>query len=316
MRILRTCEGREPKAARPRRRRAASPSFYVPGLAALGFAGLLAISAPGAHAAEDLTLGYQMTWGNLTLADGEISYRQSDSRYHLVSRGRTQGILEFFFPWTGRAETKGLLRADGRRPLLHQHQGTHEDETRWTRVDWPGADGAGVAGGETAGTAMPRTEARPPPDPEQVTPVPPATTLGTRDPFTVLLSLLDRLAETGRCEGEARIWDGRRRYDLAVTHLGETVLTADRPWAYDGPAVGCALDFERIGGFWREAPDWRDPDENAAVRREVWAAEMAPGQWVLVRAEMETTYGTVVGRLLPESLREGDTPIEKAAFAE
>ena len=131
-----------------------------------------------------------------------------------------------------------------------------------------------------------------------MTPVPKAATVGTSDPLTVVLSVLDRLAETGRCEAEAKIWDGRRRYDVSVTHLGEERLVADRPWAYEGVATRCALGFERIGGFWREQPRWRDPEEEASRSRTIWVAQVAPGRWALVRAEVETRYGTVVGRLL------------------
>jgi hypothetical protein len=83
-----------------------------------------------------------------------------------------------------------------------------------------------------------------------------------------------------------------------VTHLGEEELIADRPWSYGGQAIGCALDIKRIGGFRREKPDWRSRDENAPTRRVVWAAEIESGHWALVRGEMETQYGTVVGRLL------------------
>ena len=136
----------------------------------------------------------------------------------------------------------------------------------------------------------------------------------------MVLSVLDRLAETGRCEAEAKIWDGRRRYDVAVSHLGEERLVADRPWAYNGLATRCALSFERIGGFWREQPRWRDPDEEAAaLNRTIWAAEIAPGRWALVRVELETSYGTVVGRLLAkeglESGRETSPPTQSAESA-
>jgi hypothetical protein len=137
-------------------------------------------------------------------------------------------------------------------------------------------------------------------DLEKVTPVPKVSTIGPSDPFTVLLSVLDRLAATGRCETEAKVWDGRRRYNLSVTHLGAENLIADRPWSYEGAAIRCALDYERIGGFWREPPNWRGPDDKASDRRMIWVAETAPDRWVLVRAEMETLYGTVVGRLLSD----------------
>ncbi len=244
--------------------------------------------------ADSLTLGYLVGWGHVTLAEAEVTYSQTDSRYQLTGEGRTRGLLEFLFSWRGRAETEGERRQEGRRPLVHQHEGTWNESTRWTRVDWNGA-------------APPRTEARPPPDPEQVTPVAEAAVRGTRDPLTVILSVLDRLAATGRCEAEAKVWDGRRRYDITLTHLGEDTLIADRPWTYAGSAIGCALDFERIGGFWRDRPDDRDGNETAALRRVIWAAEIAPGRWALVRAEVETRYGTVVGRLLLEEREDSES---------
>jgi hypothetical protein len=250
-------------------------------------------------------LGYQVAWGHLTLVEAEISYGQSGSRYFLSGSGRTRGLFGLFFPWQGRADTEGLLQGEGRRPLAHRHEGTWKEKTRWTRVDWDG-------------TAEPRTETRPPPDLEKVTPVPKASTVGTSDPFTVILTVLDQLAETGSCEAEAKVWDGRRRYDLSVTHMGEEKLIADRPWAFEGMAIGCAVDFERIGGFWRERTGWRDADENAPIRRMIWVAEIAPERWALVRAEIETPYGTVVGRLLPEGGLASDSetsPPTKAAVS-
>ncbi len=250
-----------------------------------GLAGLLGILGPAAIQAESLTLSYLVGWGHMTLVEAEISYSQSEIGYHLVSKGRTRGLLDLFFSWQGQAETEGLRLKEGRRPLVHEHEGTRKKKIRRTRVDWNGAAG-------------PRTEAEPPSDLERVTPVPKSSIAGTSDPFTVILSLLDQLAATGRCEGEAKVWDGRRRYDLSVTHLGEEELIADRPWSYGGQAIGCALDIKRIGGFRREKPDWRSRDENAPTRRVVWAAEIESGHWALVRGEMETQYGTVVGRLL------------------
>lgn len=269
---------------------------------AAGLAILLGSLAPAAARAENLTLSYLVAWGHLTLAEAEVSYRQSGSRYRLAGNGRTLGALGLLFPWHGKAETEGVIKAGARQPLVHQQEGTWKRNTRWARVAWHGA-------------APPKTEAQPPSDLEKVTPVPKVSTIGTSDPFTVLLSVLDRLAATGRCETEAKIWDGRRRYNLSVTHLGAENLIADRPWTYQGEAVRCALDYERIGGFWREPPNWRDPDAKASDRRMIWVAETAPDRWVLVRAEMETLYGTVVGRLLSDGGPKTDGEIPPPAEA-
>ena len=118
---------------------------------------------------------------------------------------------------------------------------------------------------------------------------------GSVDPFTALLEVLDRLGTAGRCEGQTRIWDGRRLYELRVSHLGAEELAADRPWSYSGAAVACLLETKRIGGFRREAGKWAKPD--AETRRVVWAARTTDNRWVPVRGEFDSTYGKVIGRL-------------------
>jgi len=263
--------------------------------ARVGLMGMIAIGSTTTVQAAPLTLQYLVGWGHVTLAEAEISYSRSENLYLLESVGRTLGFLDFFFPWHGKAETKGLIDSGGRRPLHHEHEGTLEEKTRWTRVNW---DNAG----------RPLTEAIPPPDPQTVTMVPEPLMTGTNDPFTAILSLLDHLARSGRCEGIARVWDGRRRYDISVVHLGGEDLVADRPWAYEGPAIRCALDFERIGGFRREAPNWRNEDAREAAQRLIWVAEIGPDQWALVRAELETRYGTVIGRLWTRNDQESTPP--------
>jgi len=215
-----------------------------------------------------------------------------DGRYVLAGTGQSKGLFGLLFDWQGAARTEGIAAPGAQRPLSHRHEGVLNGDKRQTTVDWRG-DGA------------PRARNEPPPDPDVVTPVPAASLRGTADPLTALLTVLDGVNRTGRCEAEAKIWDGRRRYDVSVTHLGEERLVADRPWAYEGLATRCALSFERIGGFWREQPRWRDAEkEGSALSRTIWAAEIAPGRWALVRAEVETSYGTVVGRLLAEGSQE------------
>ena len=125
-------QGRESKdrgAARVQGRASGRSSF--PG-AAVGLAALLGLIA-GTARGETLSLNYLVGWGHLTIGEAAVSYRQTESRYRLVGDGRTRGILDLFVTWTGRAETEGVLREDGRRPLVHRHRGTWKREIRARR---------------------------------------------------------------------------------------------------------------------------------------------------------------------------------------
>ncbi len=247
----------------------------------------LAVGPPASATTTDLR--YQVAWGHLTVAEADVSVKEALDRYLVSSAGQTTGAIGLLFDWRGSARTEGLLDTGERRPLLHRHLGNFNGERRETQVRWQEA-------------SRPRTEVSPPPDLEEVTPVAEETVVGTADPFTALLHVIDGLRRTGRCEGEAKVWDGRRRYDLKVNHGGTVALQADRPWSYAGPAVICLLDYTRIGGFRRERPSWSTEKEDS--RRAVFVAEITEGNWIPVRAEIETLLGRVTARLIADRPRE------------
>ncbi|MEM7170422.1 MAG: DUF3108 domain-containing protein [Pseudomonadota bacterium] len=263
-------------------------AFLPKGLAWTGPFFAAALLGLGPAKADERTYAYQVAWGHLTLAEAHVDYQEDQDRYHLESRGETKGFLAMFFSWQGEAETHGRFIEGQRQPQRHNHLGMWEERTRQTQVTWPD-DGK-----------SPVTQNQPAPNLEEVTPVPAESLAGTVDPFSLLLTTMDRLARDGRCAGAAKLWDGRRRYDLEILHLGEEELISDRPWAYQGPAVICSFKANRIGGFWRDNEEWREAQENESTPPKVWAAQIEPGEWAIVRAEVETPYGTVVARLLPE----------------
>jgi hypothetical protein len=252
------------------------------------------------RAAETFSAKYQVAWGHLTLAEAEVSHSRADDTYTLTGEGKTEGVFGLLFDWEGTARTEGLAAPGARRPLRHSNAGALNGSRRDVRVDW-------------LDDGRPRSEIDPPPDYSEVTPVPPDSTIGTTDPFTVLLQVLDTLKTKGRCEAEAKVWDGRRRYNLVVRDLGAEQLAADRPWAYAGPSIKCALDVERIGGFRIKPPSWKPEDD--AGERYIWAADLGGGLFVPVRAELDTAFGTVVGRLKMTEDRAAEAKMPEPAAA-
>lgn len=234
---------------------------------------------------EQAELRYQVAWGNMTLAEAKVNYELREDRYEIEGSGESQGTLAFFFPWKGSARTVGLTTPDGYRVSRHDSEGSYDDKTRRTTVLWRSEE------------APPELKLEPQPDLSEVTPVAQAETADTADPFTVLLSTLDKLEQGERCEAEARVWDGRRLYDLKIEHIGRAELMRDRPWTYSGSAIGCSLTYTPIGGFRRES-EWKDRQDE--IRRIIWVGRHANDKMVPVRIELTAPIGKFVGRLYTE----------------
>lgn len=237
------------------------------------------------HAEQSMELRYEVAWGNMTLAQAKVNYALNEKSYEIQGSGESQGTLAFLFPWKGSARSVGLTTPDGYQVSRHDSEGSYKDKTRRTSVIW------------NSGDPLPKLEAEPQSDLTEVTPVPEDATAGTADPFTVLLSTLDRLEQGNRCDAEARVWDGRRLYDLKIGHIGEAELIGDRPWTYSGTAIGCSLTYTPIGGFRRES-EWKDRQDE--IRRIIWVGRLPNEQLVPVRIELKAPIGNFVGRLFTQ----------------
>jgi hypothetical protein len=222
-------------------------------------------------------LEYRVDYGNLRLIEARVTLDFKPDRYEIVGSGIALGPLAWMSDWKGSARTVG--RIDGGRllPELHENSGNWRGEGRHAMLKYLGLDNIKVL-------------ADPPPDPAKVTAVPPEAIPGTVDPLSATLNMLANVARTGSCAGTARIFDGRRRYDLEVTDRGTTTLPADRPWDFRGPARECAMKSKPIGGFWRDEDPPSDED------RVIWLAPLDQGLWIPVRLEFPATIGTVIGR--------------------
>jgi hypothetical protein len=105
-----------------------------------------------------------------------------------------------------------------------------------------------------------------------------------------MLKLVRRLARSGSCEGEAAVFDGRRRYDVITQDLGRTTLEASDLAPYGGPAIRCGVTFRPIAGFWREARAERSSDAEVEVFLAPMARSTPP---VPVRVHARNAFGAL-----------------------
>jgi hypothetical protein len=122
------------------------------------------------------------------------------------------------------------------RPQRYQTSGEYRGKQRLAQLDYDG--GGGV-----------RTHIDPPAELDDRDPVPPALQQDTVDPLTAGLR-----AVLSGCRGQLRVFDGRRRYDLTLTDLGDADTPPSRHTVYSGRARHCRATIQPLAGFWRSEP--------------------------------------------------------------
>jgi hypothetical protein len=174
--------------------------------------------------------------------------RQDDDGYRMEVDAATAGLIGKIVHATYRAESVGVATGGMARPVRFQGISGQDDEIGKTVTLIYGDDGAPEV------TFDPAHEA--PSDP-----LPRDMTAATVDPPSAMLTLMETLGASGRCEATVRVFDGKRLYQLVARHKGEVTLSASKYAPYAGPATECRIGFKRIAGFRESKLANRYPEE-------------------------------------------------------
>ena len=205
-----------------------------------GWVALLLATSAGAAEQKAVELDYQVWAGGLQAMSLETRMLRSQERYQVDVKVQSAGMLGRFFPFKLKAHSEGTRPVEGQatpRPDQYEVRSKWRDQNRLVAIRYDDA-------------ARPVVEVDPPAEDDNRDPVPMDQIVGTVDPMSAVLTLLERTARLGRCQGEVPVFDGRRRYDMVIRHIGPTEVSASRYSPYAGPAVECRAGMKRIGGFW------------------------------------------------------------------
>ena len=272
------------------------------GAVALAVALLAAGLAPvQARAAESrhLLLEYEVYVGGFHTFSIAYDAQLGPASYDVTVSLDGRGIMDWWFAWTMKAFSQGRLAGDGVVPVRAGADSSWKGKHRRTRLFYP-PDGP------------PAVELDPLPDEDDGEEVRPALRKGARDLAGALFALLSRVGAEKRCGGREPVFDGRRRYDLVLTHRGEERLEAGPNSPYAGPALRCTVEIERIAGYPRKPrrPGWRD-----ANRASIWLAPAFAGlPPVPVRLELDTRMGSLRAHLAQATLA-ADGAVQRIAQA-
>jgi hypothetical protein len=225
-----------------------------------------------ATAEASLVLGYDMRYGPLTLVEMQTTVDLAAAHYRAETTMQTVGVVGFVFPWTSHARTSGLRSAAGLRPQQHRSEGNFRGEKRLVEIDYEDSGGL-------------RVHAEPAPSADWREAVSEDLRRDTIDPLTASLAAM----ETG-CAGIVRVFDGRRRYNLRLSDMGEDEVEAASNQIYTGPARRCRAVVEALGGFWVTDP--RQGETPTTL--DSWIAPPRPGLVpVPVYLELSGARGTL-----------------------
>lgn len=242
-------------------------------------AALVALCAPLPAHAEAVLARYDVRAGGMSVMRAEVLFDLAGPQYRVRTRVRPVGVGAVFSGGGEQASaTEGAWRGGEPVPRRHSSEGAWRGGRRAVHLDYA-----------PAGTPVLR-ELEPPLEPERE-PVPEALKRGTVDGLSAVAKLLRTVARTGRCEGEAPVFDGRRRSDFRAWTESVDELPPGGG-AYAGRALRCAFTGRLVAG--RHAEQERD-DGKPPRPLVAWVARPLPDRApVPVLIELPTRwFGTV-----------------------
>ena len=254
--------------------------LHRPASRLLGTLVCLCALAVCARAQGTLTAQYAIKMTGVTV--GEIVWQTEigDAAYTATASGKASGVLSVLVNGEGAVEARGTI-ADGRLTPA-QFTSTIDDDEGHTELQVSYANGV----------AKEKLVSGAPPLPDRL-PVSDAEHRGVSDPLGAMLIALKaggKFPAAADCQHVLRIFDGRRRYDLALSYDRADTFKSAR--GYSGPVLVCGVVLHPIGGY--------KPGsvlvKYVAGRRdmELWFAPIAGTQMMApIRVAMPTLVGTL-----------------------
>lgn len=234
------------------------------------------VTRAAAAAEPGAVLDYEVRYGPLQVLALRTTARFDGDRYQATTDVRTVGVVAMLFPWSAASDSRGV-RDDGiMHPLRFRTAGEYRGTRRLAEIEYP--SGAG-----------PRVRIDPPAETDDRDPVPTALQQATIDPLTASLA-----AVSSGCHGTLQVFDGRRRYDLVLSDLGETTTPPSRHTRYAGRSRHCRALIQPLAGFWRSEP--RHDERPTQV--DYWVASPRPDLIAVpVYLELSAPRGTLAVHL-------------------
>lgn len=212
--------------------------------------------------------------------------------YRIEIAGRTTGMAGALYRAAWHSLAQGDWMGPGVRPRHFASNGVWGGHRRGVTLTYDGPD--------------PLVQLDDPDGDDPHTPVAPGLRRDTVDSLSALALLMHRADSDGRCDGAARVFDGRRLTVFTVRTTGQQTLPATPRAAWHGVALRCDFDSRQIAGFDR---DQSAEDAGRTRHGTVWLARLAPdGPPLPVQVMFESRFGPDATLYLSGPLAGADLP--------
>jgi hypothetical protein len=244
---------------------------------------LAAIALPGASARAQgkLEASYSASLAGIPIGTGSWTVDIGATQYAGAANGRASGLMRMFASGEGSSTVRGAVRR-GRLVPGNFVATIHSRDNYDIRMELNAGKVKALA------NEPPIIES-----PDRV-PLTDAHRRGILDPMTAMMipaAGTGEVVSSEACQRKLPIFDGRQRFDLALSFKRMDVVESER--GYRGPAVVCAASYQPIAGHRPGRYVIRYLQETRDM--EIWLAPIA-GTRVLVpyRVSIPTLFGTAI----------------------
>ncbi|MSP02300.1 MAG: DUF3108 domain-containing protein [Acetobacteraceae bacterium] len=233
---------------------------------------LLTPISPARAAAGELN--YTLYVLGFPIADAAIGVDMGPAAYLMTMRYHTTGIAKIVSSDHLEYKVRGAFDGDRPVPLDYSSIGRLRGQDRLMGLTY--RDNTPIV-----------TQISPPNDTERED-VPTALRVRTVDPLSTIVTMLRKVTTTGRCDGSARSYDGRRVESFEMRTVGNEDIPASGRSSFSGRALRCDFTSRILAGF--RLGDSR-ADDTVERHGTIWLAQVVNGGARLpVRAAVETRW--------------------------
>lgn len=259
-------------------------------LAFLGIFASVMLASPAeaepGMAQDTLKVSYGLAFWDIPFGSTNFSDTLTKNSYSAKADFETGGVIGFFWKSLIDATVVGNLDGGSVSPWIYDSYATHRDKPlQRVKLTFENNNTVTLADPPFNTTKYPVTTAQ---------------KRGAVDPMSALISILlgTKVDQADPCGTGARIFDGRRRYDVQLTYLRDESV-ALRSWHYQGIAHLCRIHFVPIAGYPQKLVKRRhNPPKMFVEFIDIPAAGTPSGHYVVpMKLWSELRWGTVKATL-------------------
>jgi hypothetical protein len=238
-----------------------------------------------------LALQYDVYAGGFKALNASLEMDLDKKAYDMALKAETQGFIGNLFPWKASYSTSGHAEKGVLSPTVYTERSTWREKVKVTEMDY------GPNGKVLKSTTQEGNKTTTDRDIDET------LSRDTMDLLTGTLAMLQSVKNTQKCEGKFPVFDGKRRFNIALTDEGLETLAPSKYSRFSGEAIRCTLKVEPVAGFKEkdQKRGWMAVQNHTEERHKlptIWLAKMKDSDQVVpVRMEIASAYGSVVAHL-------------------